>query len=276
MILSVGQNPGTISEAWSLDYVGLSVTRIGNRAGTGSAFVTVHGTGLGLVSTTVRAREGRTECESSMWESETSVACRVEQGVRGTRRVTMTAGMRGGSVTQGFSVDTIHLSVVRRSNRAGTGSGSVTVHGLGMGVMRYSSRGRQGHTQCEATDWESETSVRCRLGHGAGLSRRLMITVGERSGSLSQMWSTDVTGLSIVRRSNRAGTGASLVTLHGTSLGSAHYTAKARGGHTGCEGTDWESETSVRCRAGHGLGGTRRLAMTVGGRGGQWVSGMVC
>jgi len=41
----------------------------------------------------------------------------------------MTAGDRGASVSEGWSTDMAGLSMARRSNRAGTGSASVTVHG---------------------------------------------------------------------------------------------------------------------------------------------------
>ena len=107
-----------------------------NRAGTGSASVTVHGAGMGLVTYTGRAREGQTGCEATEWESETSVRCLESHGGRGTRRVVMTAGERGGSVTQAWSGDVGMMSVIDGSNRGGTGSGSVTVHGAGMGLVR--------------------------------------------------------------------------------------------------------------------------------------------
>ena len=65
------------------------------------------------------------------------------------------------------------------------------------------------------------------------------------------------------------------MTVHGASMGLVTYTGRAREGQTGCESTEWESETSMRCMVGHGAGGTRRGVMTVGERGGQRESGMV-
>jgi hypothetical protein len=84
------------------------------------------------------------------------------------------------------------LSVMRRQNRAGTGSASVTVHGASMGLVTHTGRAREGHTGCEATEWESETSVRCLVTHGARGTRRVTMTVGERGGSVTQGWSVDV------------------------------------------------------------------------------------
>ena len=73
---------------------------------------------LGLVAYTAMGREGQTGCEATEWESETSVRCLVGQGARGTRRVVMTAGERGGSMTEGCSW-TWQLSMRARSNVAG-------------------------------------------------------------------------------------------------------------------------------------------------------------
>ena len=161
-------------------------------------------------------------------------------GVRGTRRVAMTAGARGGTLTQSWSVDVVLTSRLRRLNRAGTGSASVTVHGAGMGLVSYTGRAREGQTGCEATEWESETSMRCMVGHGARGTRRVVMTVGERGGSVSQAWSIEAPGLSITRRGNRAGTGSTSVTVHGASMGLVSYTGRAREGQTGCEATEWE------------------------------------
>ena len=76
------------------------------------------------------------------------------------------------------------MRVMRRVNSAGTGSASVTVHGAGLGLVMLTAMGRSGHTGCEGTEWESETSVRCLMGHGARGTRRVAMTAGERSGSM--------------------------------------------------------------------------------------------
>ena len=70
-------------------------------------------------------------------------------------------------MTQAWSGDVGMMSVIDGSNRGGTGSGSVTVHGAGMGLVSvYTGRAREGQTGCEATEWESETSVRCQVSEG--------------------------------------------------------------------------------------------------------------
>jgi hypothetical protein len=275
VVMTVGVRGGSVTQGWSVDTAGLSRMRRLNHAGTGSASMTVHGSSMGGASHTARGREGHTGCEGTVWQSETSVRCLLGHGTGGTRRVVMTAGGRGGSVTQGWSVDLARLSRMRRVNLAGTGSASMTVHGSGMGMVAYTVRGRGGHTGCEGTVWESETSMRCRVGHGAGGTRRMVMTAGGRGGSVTRGWSVDTAGLSRMRRVNHAGTGSASMTVHGSRMGVVAYTTRAREGHTGCEGTVWESETSVRCLVGHGSGGSRRLVMTVSSRGGERDAGVV-
>ena len=233
-----------------------------NRAGTGSASLTVHGAGLGLMVLTGSGRSGHTRCEGTEWESETSVRCLMGHGARGTRRVAMTAGERSGSMSEGYSVDGGSMSVMRRENRAGTGSASVTVHGSSLGLVAYTGMVRSGETGCEGTEWESETSVRCLVGRGARGTRRVAMTAGERAGTGSTAVSMDVGDMSVMRRENRAGTGSASVTVHGSSLGLVAYTARVRVGHTRCEETEWESETSLRCMSSSGVRGSRRVVLT--------------
>ena len=186
--------------------------------------MTVHGSSLGLVALTALGRIGQTGCEGTGWESETSVRCLVGQGIRGTRRVAMTAGERTVSGSAKYSVDVGSVSLTRGSNRAGTGSASVTVHGAGLGLVAWTALGRMGQTGCEGTGWESETSVRCRVGQGARGTRRMVLTAGERTVSGSATYSVDVGSVSLTRGWNRAGTGSASMTVHGAGLeiGRAH------------------------------------------------------
>eukprot|EP00961_Rhodomonas_salina_P285857 3863190-Rhodomonas_salina.1 len=85
--------------------------------------------------------------------------CLVGGGVRGTRRVSVTAAGTFGSVTDAHSTDLGRMSVMRRGNSAGTGSSSVTVEGANLGLTAYTAILEHGQTGCEATEWESETSM---------------------------------------------------------------------------------------------------------------------
>ena len=161
-----------------------------------------------------------------------------------------------------YSVEIARVSEIEWSNLGGPGSAMVTVHGSGLGLTGLCLRGKVGETGCEGTEWESETSVRCHAGHGVRGTRRMAITAGERGGSSSVAMSFDSGSVCVSLQRNRAGTGSASVTVLGAGLGLVSFTGMVRSGQTGCEGTEWESETSVRCLVGHGARGTRRMAMT--------------
>ena len=81
----------------------------------------------------------------------------------------------------------------------------LTVQGSNLGLADYTSAGRLGDTACESTEWWSETSVRCRTSHGARGTRRLVLTAGERAGTATEAWSTDLPMVIALTRTNRAG-----------------------------------------------------------------------
>merc|ERR1719199_86 len=111
----------------------------------------------------------------------------------------MTTGELSGSMSEGHSVDMGWMSVMRRENIAGTGSASVTVQGAGLGLAALTAMVRSGQTGCEGTEWESETSVRCRMGSSSGGTRRVTMTAGGRSGSMSEAYSVDAGRMSVMR-----------------------------------------------------------------------------
>jgi hypothetical protein len=85
---------------------------------------------------------------------------------------------------------------------------------------------------------------------------------------MSEGYSVDAGSVSVALRLNHAGTGSASVKVHGAGLGLVAFTALGRMGQTGCEETEWESETSVRCTF-LGAWGTRRVMVTAGERTGS-------
>ena len=231
--------------------------------------MTVLGRMLGLTGMTKHARSVHTGCEGTEWGSETSLRCLVGSRGHGTTGMTLTSGERVGSISEAYSVDDGTMSTMREGNQAGTGSTSVTVLGGRLGHTGMSGKGRSGETGCEGTEWGSETSLRCQAVCGRGVGLRMALTAGVRAGTRSWGISVDVGGVCLTRRSNTVGTGSISVTVHGSGFGSMSLTTKARGGSTGCEGTGWESETSVRCMSVQSSRGTLSVVMTSGGRDGS-------
>ena len=198
--------------------------------------VTVEGIRFGSSDYTPMKRIGFTSCEETRWEADTSVMCMTAAGVFGTRRLAVTVGMRlAGTSTEIASYDVPMLSSVRRSNRAMTGSASITVEGLNFYNEDYTSSIRMGFTAAESTEWESDTSLRARSPqstlHG---TRRLAVTAGQRVGTQTEVFSWDLPSLSSVQMGNRASTGSTSVTIQGHAFSEVGLTFGARIGHTSC------------------------------------------
>ena len=266
MAVTVGERVGTVTEAFSIDLPSVSSIRPQNRATTGSASVTIAGQNFGLADFSAAIRLGHTSCEATLWVGDSSIKCRTPQGIRGTRVISVTAGIQAGTSTEVFSFDIPSLSSLHPTNKASTGSASVTVQGAGFGLVDYSGGARLGLSACEATDWLSDSSVRCRVSSGVRGTRGVSVTVGERVGSVSEAYSFDAATLSVLRVGNRAATGSASVTVQGAGFGLVDYSGGVRVGLSGCEASEWVSDSSVQCRVSSGVRGTRGVSVTVGER----------
>eukprot|EP00961_Rhodomonas_salina_P253986 3432564-Rhodomonas_salina.1 len=99
----------------------------------------------------------------------------------------MTAGGAAGSLSTPISFDGVYVGDRGRGNGPMSGGQVVTVAGSGLGSWRHSGGVRVGASSCEASMWESETSILCSVSHGVGSSMRIVATVGVLSGSMSEV-----------------------------------------------------------------------------------------
>ena len=188
----------------------------------------------------------------------------------------MTTSFRVGTLTESLSFNAPELhsvtGVLSRNGSSTTGNvpwagTTVTVFGGGFGPYKSTPGARLGFTALEASSWSSETMLLCRGGRTDRFQpRNLMVTGGERLGTLSDAVTldlADVQSLSTLTASNSAGTGSTSLTVHGINLGMMTFTHAAHQ-QTGCEGTEWESETALRCLVSASTFGTRRVTVTGG------------
>jgi len=148
---------------------------------------------------------------------------------------------RSSIMSETYSADVGSLSAVSHSDimRLASGLASFTVHGAGLGQVALTAMGCGGQIGCTVTGWESETSVRCMMGHGARGCQRIVITADERGGTGSIGVSMDAVVISTTRRSNSAGSGSASVTVHGAGLGFAAFAAMIRGHQVGVRDVEW-------------------------------------
>ena len=167
-------------------------------------------------------------------------------------------------MTQGFSSDLSVVSISRRSNGAGTGAASVTVHGASMGHVCYTGKAREGHTGCEATEWESDSSVRGFSAIGSRSTAQLVLTSKSVAGSISQAFSFDLSVVSSISPPNSAVMGKRAELVSGHSFGALDYTTEVSIGSSACHATQWRAGTSVRCRISPGIATKLSAILTAG------------
>ncbi|KAJ1467355.1 hypothetical protein T484DRAFT_2027454 [Baffinella frigidus] len=230
--------------------------------------ITVHGMGFGVALHTIAMRQGGwgggTACEWTEWESETRLYCMTTPGVRGTREVVITSGERVGSVTEGWSVDipmlsALPLGVASDTNITGTNLNSTVASCTGANLT-------VGNSTLENATLTNTTS------NGTLNNATLINTTSQNAtcGIAANYSNSSYPYLPPHRAlANRAGTGSASITVHGMHFGHSTYTEGARAGGSGCESTEWESASSVRCRMPTSLSGSRTVSLTVGERGGS-------
>eukprot|EP00961_Rhodomonas_salina_P047963 644073-Rhodomonas_salina.1 len=77
---------------------------------------------------------------------------------------------------------------------------------------------------------------------------RAVVTLALNAGSVSEVGSYDGVECAFLGLSNHGTTGQGSVTVSGVGLSSSGYSVVVSTGATGCEGTEWVSESSVTCK----------------------------
>jgi len=99
-----------------------------------------------------------------------------------------------------------------------------------------------------------------------GGTHMLMVTAGDRSGTVSEVLSYDRGMLDHVVAFEEAATGSKIVTIMGIGLGAStsSYTLAVRLGDSACEATRWVSSSCVYCSSAGGTRATLRIHLTSG------------
>ena len=261
---TVGTRGGSVSEALSVDLASMSSVRSVsslNLLPVGERVIYVAGSGLdGMRTYSGSAQVGLTGCESTEWASETSIECMTAAGVSTSLRLVATIGERTATLTDAMSYDGPEVSEALAGNRGGAVSSSATITGSGFGATMLSQVGQIGGTASEASEWRSDTSVVCKTTTvGIGHTQTASMTVGARTGYLTGAASYDGSRVSSLSGGNRGGAGSvARVTVQGDGLGTVDMSSAGRLGGTGCEASEWRSDTEMTCLSGMGVMSTRR------------------
>ena len=154
--------------------------------------------------------------------------------------------------------------MIEADNRRETGSASVTVHGSSLGLVGMTAMVRSGQTGCESTYWISASSLLCLSAAISRASLSVIITSGFTKASLSVGFSTDFVSVfrAYPRFLDTSSTANESTTIVGAGFGTKDVSLMARFGNTGCESTNWLSDSSLEGMIADGLAPKPVLVVT--------------
>ncbi|EKX37770.1 hypothetical protein GUITHDRAFT_116077 [Guillardia theta CCMP2712] len=232
--------------------------------------MTVSGSFFCSNTVTMKGRVGLSSCEASVWESETSIACKTLSGSFQTSKIVMTAMITTGSLTELFSTDHPSISLenfTKPMNFASTGSRTWTVIGINFARDHKTLSTRFSYTATESTSWISDSAAKCMAQTILLGSKSVVITNSIITYTITETISADLPMISTVNTVdflNMPTTGSVRVRVLGSGLGLQDVTGTGRIGGTASEGTEWESDTSIVCQAAGVTAGSRSVVITAG------------
>ena len=258
----------------------------GNGPATGDFTLTVFGSNFGAYNLNAKASIDGSECVTTTWKSDSSVQCRIREGLGKDLSVSLqvedSAVQRASTVTKSFSYDVAHVKswiffewapTYPYNHPATTGGNSISVLGSNFGTTTYSDKTRLGDTTAEATIWISDSTIRVRVAEGIGAELYLGITtlsgVGEVDAGFSYgrpVISGRTLGLApLFSPANGPVAGNSTTTIFGFNFGTTDYSGKASLGGTAINEvlTNWQSDTMIAIRTPPGACDGTEVSFTV-------------
>ena len=255
----------------------------------GGVRVSIVGTNFGINDLSDRVRISNTSCEATEWISNTHVWCKVPRKISGAKQVDMAISVSPYRISElklGFNYDGPKLNGVSRllnsscnvteenctkvSNHANRGGETVTLTGSQFQSFDLTATATVGGTTCEASPWQSDTSIFCKLAKGTGVQKGATIVLGSDDAEITKAFSYDrpsVRETVVVSEDSTMSTlGETEIEIFGFDFAFASYSQTVRVGGTACEASEWSSDSSISCKASAGVGATKSVVVT----GGQW------
>jgi hypothetical protein len=265
---------GSISQVISFDLPKLASSTAGfnvMRGGGGTKFL-LYGRQFVLYLSSMSISVGLSNCEATVWRSESSMHALPSVGVGGTHILAITSGTQVGSTGLIFSFDKpfpyLYTPLALTDDVCfepfcGKNFTKLAVAGNNYGFDQSSVRTRMAYTDCAETNWVSVSSLSCKLASGSALVQTIAVSVHGQVG-------TDFTAFTYFRHilsmesPNGKVTGGLSITLDGKFLGDVDYTPLLRMGDTACDVTEWVSAVQVRCKVPSSIFRPERIVLTLG------------
>jgi hypothetical protein len=176
----------------------ISSTMITNAPQSGSIVLTMLGRSFGLEDMSNTIVFGATECEYSIWNSDSAFRCKVSsgqpsfngillqysEGVQVHRSITLSAKF---CAVLSYNIPVALPCVNTSTSNAPTTGSSVSIVS-GRSLNYASSRAKIGFSSCEDSIWFSASELQCRFSAGSSSRHFIRVSVHSKSGSLSEAY----------------------------------------------------------------------------------------
>jgi hypothetical protein len=270
MVVTVERQVGTLTQVFSYDSNVLKSVIRANVPATGSVMITVVGAAFGTSSYSSVLNVYGTAAETTVWVSDTSMLCRVSAGIMSTRAISVTAGVRVGTVTEIVTYDTPTATLTWPANTPMTAGDHLQaapthiISGANFGQTGVTANGILGGTTFEATMWMSDSSISPRFASGFFRTHTIAVTAGIMVGTLTESISYDTASLTRLSKVNFVSAGAQTAQIFGSHFGQNDYTFAARMAGTAGELTSWTSDSAVTIKTPAGSMRTHCISITGG------------
>jgi hypothetical protein len=224
--------------------------------------VTLTGTLLGPADYSTGVKVGGTPCESTQWVSPSSIICKVPRGIMLSATITATVVRLSGGNEEGFwfdpvpkfSYDEARITRLEAKNGPASGRQSLTITGSNFGSFGLSVANALGGTNCEASDWSSNTAVTCKNSPSILRGRNVIVSLALGRDTLTEAFTYDKFIAQSVFPLNSRTFGHGTLTVTGFGFGTVDFTPAVSmrtywiPGGTACLASRWMSDTTVLCK----------------------------
>jgi len=210
---------------------------------------------------------GNTAAEWTVWVSDTSVLLKLARGYAHSRSLTLTAGIRVGTLSEAASYDIPSVSSVALEQLFPPDDNRVFVSGTSFARNDYSPTVRVGGSATESTVWASDSSLKLKVAQGVGRTHTIAVTGSLNIATLTEAFSYFPPSIQFVIPGNlppRSLADTPFVSVIRANFATTSYSPTARFGHTRAESTIWESDTSISANIPSGASRTLTVAVTAG------------
>jgi hypothetical protein len=272
IITSATLQPGTLTSVLTFDMPVLSSLFSTNSPRSGQVFSLFSGSEMGSSHYSAAARVGgcilgfclngllpSTPCTNTVWSSNSAVACKFPLGIPDGASLSLTTGVRVGSVSSVFTYDEWPLINSMNNSNAPTRYGRVFMQGINLGSQHLSPHARIGFTASEMSFWVASSAVLCMVASGMDVNMPTTLTLGFNQTIRVQatacgIFSYNVPTLSSIKGSNSPELHGVPFTVRGSDFSWGDSSPSMKFFRTESVSTLWRSDTSLFSLKAAGMG----------------------